>query len=375
MRYPRIPVVVALAGALLGALAAGACSDDGTGPGNDDPDPLRNCTIDGQALTITQSSRDAIPSLSNPDFVDPDGFEATYLDGDDRVIGIVVEGEPLAVPLPVMKWHEILNLTRGGTTLAVTYCPLTATSVAFDRSAVEGREFGVSGFLFRNNLVMFDRKQGEESLWPQLVGQGFCGAAAGTELPTVPVYEMLWSKWRELHPTSTVVTENTGHGRNYEENPYAVYEELHEPPFSSAGGVDDRRPPKERVLGIPEGADGGVAIGFLDLEDSAVEAIDLDVDGRPVVAFWERLARAAVAYESAPEWADGMDAAVPETTTFRTEGGKILDDATGSEWTVDGRAVAGPAQGSRLVPVKGSMVAFWFAWADFHPETGIVTDF
>jgi hypothetical protein len=45
-----------------------------------------------------------------------------------------------------------------GEQLAVTYCPLTGSSIVFDRASVDGDEFGVSGFLWQNNLIMYNRR-------------------------------------------------------------------------------------------------------------------------------------------------------------------------------------------------------------------------
>ena len=52
--------------------------------------------------------------------------------------------------------------------LAVTYCPLTGSSMVFRREVVNGVEFGVSGLLFKNNLVMYDRTGGT----PDFSGDG-----------------------------------------------------------------------------------------------------------------------------------------------------------------------------------------------------------
>ena len=47
----------------------------------------------------------------------------------------------------------------------------------------------------------------------------------------------------------------------------------------------------------------------------------------------------------------------------------IFDLETGSTWTLEGLAVDGPLLGTQLEPVAEAFVAFWFAWAAFHPGT------
>ena len=81
------------------------------------------------------------------------------MEDSDRVIGIEVGGQYLAIPHNILWWHEIVNFDDLGVLLSVTYCPLTGSSMVFDRSAVvDGDSFGVSGLLFNNNLIMFNRR-------------------------------------------------------------------------------------------------------------------------------------------------------------------------------------------------------------------------
>jgi hypothetical protein len=56
--------------------------------------------------------------------------------------------------------------------------------------------------------------------------------------------------------------------------------------------------------------------------------------------------------------------------TFSLNGGRIVDDQTGSQWNVLGQAVNGELQGSRLREVLHGD-HFWFAWAAFKPATVI----
>jgi hypothetical protein len=75
----------------------------------------------------------------------------------DRVIGIEAGGVFIAVPHNIWWWHEIVNFDDFGIPLAVSYCPLTGSSMGFDRRSVEGYDVGVSGLLYNNNLIMFNR--------------------------------------------------------------------------------------------------------------------------------------------------------------------------------------------------------------------------
>ena len=50
--------------------------------------------------------------------------------------------------------------------------------------------------------------------------------------------------------------------------------------------------------------------------------------------------------------------------------GIVVDDQTGSAWTILGEAVDGELVGTKLSPlVHGNH--FWFAWAAFNPDTEV----
>jgi len=168
------------------------------------------CSLPTDELFAGGPPPDGIPSLQNPAFVPPDDSAADYLFGSDRVIRVVVEGQAYAVPHNIGWWHEIVNLDfRGGFQLAVTYCPLTGSSLTFDRAAAMGAGFGVSGVLFRNNLVLFDRNN-PSSLWLRMGRQARCGPADGTVLEMFPSIETTWQGWQELHPDTRVAGYDRG---------------------------------------------------------------------------------------------------------------------------------------------------------------------
>lgn len=127
--------------------------------------------------------------------------------------------------------------------------------------------------------------------------------------------------------------------------------------------LDPRRHVKERVLGIPSAA-GGVAFPFGELEEAGdLAVVHTEVEGTPLVVFWSSESRAAVAYESRQAGRDAL--------TFRAIPGGFQDVETGSRWRLDGRAVTGPLEGSRLRQIENAFVAFWGAWAAFHPGTDL----
>lgn len=311
------------------------------------------------------ATRGAIPALTNPDFVSPDAREAEYLAPDDRVVGLYIDGEPVAIPLNIFWWHEIVNLDTADGPIAVTHCPLTGSTLAFSRGTVDGAEFEVSGLLYENNLMMADRSGDAESLWPQMARGARCGPRDGDALEMLPVTEMTWEAWRELHPASPVSSQLTGFSRDYTEYPYGDYADTHNADvLFPSSEIDERRPPKERALGVPDGS-GGVVVPFGELDEGGrTHAAHGSTSDGDFVVFWDRDAQAAVAYRSV---VDG------DPLTFRGAFGSFFDDQTDSEWSLEGVATNGPLEGQTLEPVAEAFVAFWFAWPVFYPDLEIWT--
>jgi len=320
-----------------------------------------SCSINQSLIFGGGPGRDGIPALTNPTLVDPGHNEIEYLRDDDRVVGIILDSEPVAIPLNIFWWHEIVNISQGSQQLAITHCPLTGSSLAFDRAAAGGAEFGVSGLLFQNNLIMYDRTS-NESLWPQMFRSARCGSKDGITLDMVPLVEMTWEGWRALHPNTKVVSSNTGFNRDYTAYPYGNYDRTDNSSLLFPMSVDTRRPAKERALGIPVGT-GGIAFPYGVLDGiGPVAKAQVELEGKQVVVFWSRQAQAAMAYDAEMNG---------EPLTFSITNGEIIDDQTGSSWNVEGIAVAGPSAGFKLDPMEDAFVAFWFAWPAFYEDIQI----
>ncbi len=82
--------------------------------------------------------------------------------------------------------------------------------------------FGVSGKLYNSDVLFYDRKT--ESLWSQLKMEAVTGSMAGTRLKLLPLEHTTWGDWRKRHPTTTVLSLETGFTRDYARNPYRGYE-------------------------------------------------------------------------------------------------------------------------------------------------------
>ncbi|MGB5953468.1 MAG: DUF3179 domain-containing protein [Ornithinimicrobium sp.] len=334
----------------------------------DFPEPL----IDPDEVRSGGPPPDGIPPIDEPTYISV--ADVDWLEPREPVLTLTIDSATRAYPVRVMTWHEIVNDSLGGVPVAVTYCPLCNSGVAFKRE-IDGEvlTFGTSGRLYQNNLVMYDRQS--ESLWPQLTGVASIGIMTGTELGAIPIGTVAWSDFAQAHPDANVLSQDTGFDRDYGANPYVNYDDLDQDLLFDPGQeIDPRRPLKERVIGLG-GQGSAVAVLRGHLVDA--EPLSLDVGGDPVVLFHQRGQNSALDSREISEGADigTVGAFVPEaggeSLTFSRSSTGFLDDQTRSTWDITGQATAGPLVGERLQPVR-HLDTFWFSWVLSNPDTAIV---
>ncbi len=308
--------------------------------------------------------QDRIPAISGPKFGE-DWSDTEYTMADDwKVIGVVREGEARAYPLKILNWHEVVNDDFGGP-LLVTFCPLCGTGVTAVRKA-DGDEtmFGVSGKLWRSDLVMYDEKTG--SLWSQILATAIRGDLTGEQLTLVPSTLTTWAQWQADHPDTQVLlpppesaTIVESVPRNYDTDPYAGYESNRNIGVTGDNDFDDDRlHPKTQVIGVAT----ETAAKAYPFERVAAEGVVNDTVGDlPVVV-------AAGAAETLSAFERTVDGTVLE---FEPDGEDRMR-AGGSSWTrTTGRAVDGPYKGVTLDSAARVSTEFWFAWLNFHPDTTV----
>ena len=322
--------------------------------------------------------RDGIPPLDTPRFESVEQADE-WLDDVQPVVFFEHRGEAKAYPLAILTWHEIVNDTVGGDPVAITFCPLCNSAIAFDRRlAGTVFDFGVSGLLRNSDLIMWDRQT--ESWWQQLTGEGIVGRMAGYRLDLLPAAIIAWSDFKRLYPASAVLSRDTGHRRDYGRNPYGGYDRADEPPFLFQGDLDGRLLPKERVAAVT--IDGqSIAFPFTALERE--RAVNHRLASTAIAVFFAPGAVSALDRSNIAASRDVGAVGVFEATlngqtlTFAPAAagnaapdGEFTDAETGSTWNILGQATAGPLAGQRLTPVVHG-AHLWFAWAAFRPETTI----
>ena len=360
----RVPALLAL------CFVLSACDSSSSQDIDSDPDTNPNepsltrqaCEFPQKEIVSGGPGKDGIPALSDPLTVSVDDID--YMEDDDRVIALMIGDRPVAVPHNILWWHEIANFNASQKRLAATYCPLTGSSIVFDRRNIGEAELGVSGLLYQNNLIMYDRNE-TEALWSQILTGASCESDKGVPLETVHHVEMNWAGWKALYPNAEVISSETGFSRNYTRYPYGDYEQITNGDLLfPMRPLDTSRPPKERALGIPD-KDGSALVfpfGLLD-ETGPMRVVSASFNGRQIIVLWDGEKQAAAAYEPTTTGGNAVD--------MQVESGKFIDRITGDIYEVNGRVMTGDNAGISLNPVAEAYVAFWFAWPAFHPDTQI----
>jgi hypothetical protein len=299
---------------------------------------------------------DGIPSIDSPKFVSiEDGNK--FLADSDKILGLNINGDIRAYPLQIMVWHEIVNDLVGGIPVAVTYCPLCFTNQVFNRSVnYTVLDFGTSGKLYNNNLIMYDRFS--DSLWSQALGEGIVGEYTGVKLKRVPFDIVYWKDWKELYPNSKVLSRDTGSARPYGADPYGDYYTSPEILFPISN-KDDGLGPKEIIVGLEN--DGVYkAYNIQDIQKLKVVNDQINNDSVTLFSLYPLMVRVF------DPVVNGQTLIFEYTSSNQT----ITDKQTRSQWNIEGKSVAGQLKGMQLSRLPFDE-GFWFEWAAFHPETGI----
>ena len=308
---------------------------------------------EADAATI-QRLRDSIKPVYEPRYESVEGGE--WLGNEDMIIGYVSEGgEAFAYPFKILNFHEIVNDSIDGVPLLVSYCPLCSSAVVYGRE-LDGQLllFGNTSALYESDLVMYDHGSG--SYWFQVIGEAIVGPRTGDRLSVLPSVTTTWGRWKQLYPSTRVLSRNLGLLRGTAGNPYArdpfvgYAEGLNSGQFYfpvTAEKLDRRLRPGDRVFAVQLGQ-LHKAFSMTDRSDRVVQDV---VGEERILVIMRGEGPSASAYLSE---VDGRP------LTFVMSECVVEDVETGSRWDDAGRAVSGPNAGARLTPVP-SRTSFWFS--------------
>ena len=227
-------------------------------------------------------------------------------------------------------------------------------------------EFGTSGFLYRSNKLMFDRKT--ETLWHQFRGVPALGplVGSGMELEVLPMTLTIWSEWVAEHPDTTVLDLDTG---VYPEDAYSPEEQNTSAYFAYRHQRDTIFPvperstdldTKEQVFGLAFG-DQARAYPLSLFEGQGL--INDTLADRDVVIFAASSGVGVRAYDR-----DGHVFTRSQSSTGQRV---MLTDETGIEWRTEGNALVSLDGSGRTLEQLSSRDSYWFGWYAFYPHTDI----
>ena len=298
--------------------------------------------------------QDGIPPLHNPKMLSV--AQADYLDDDNIVFGIEVNGDVRAYPKRILAWHEMFTDTVGGVDVAGVYCTLCGTFILYD-TVHQGvkHDLGTSGFLYRSNKLMYDAKT--QSLWNTLKGEPVIGPLVdkGISLDHRSVVTTTWGKWKKLHPNTSVVSLDTGHRRNYDEGvAYHDYFSTDDLMFNTPYR-DSRLANKQEVLALRfKGQFGSLAIDTDFLKRNPVYLGKLDK--QPFAVITDETGANRV-YDPGP-------------VRLLIRDKNYVTDENGVNWKISESHLSAP-DGRKLKRLPYHR-AFWFGWQAAFPSTELV---
>lgn len=300
--------------------------------------------------------QDGIPPLREPKMISAD--EADYLDDDDVVFGVKINGDARAYPNRILAWHEMFVDEIGGVNYAGVYCTLCGAVILYETTQGDiNFAMGTSGFLFRSNKLMYD--QATQSLWSTTRGEPVIGPLTnqGIRLQRSFVVTTTWGEWRRRHPDTAVLSLDTGHQRNYGEGvayrDYFATDEL----LFNVPELDDRLKNKDEVLALtfPALTDDTMAIHAGFLQKNPVYEDTLGAMSFVVLTDDSGANRV---YESG------------ELSFADYDGDRRVTDAGGDTWTLAEDGLR--SDDGRILKRLAAHRAFWFGWYAVHNDTRLV---
>lgn len=278
---------------------------------------LSNILIPIDEIKSGGPPRDGIPSIDEPIFEKTE--DATFMKDEDLVMTLVLKDLAFAFPIKILNWHEVVNVDYQGNSFVVSYCPLCRSGMIFN-AWINGtkKTFGVSGLLYNSDVLLYDRES--QSLWSQLEQRSIAGESSGASFDWLYSQQMNWKTWKENFPESKTLSINTGFDRDYNSDAYADYH-LSQNIIFPVNHSDERLPKKTEIIGLT---------------------------------------------------IDGVAKAYP-TSLFSKRNNMIVDVVNEKmiEVHYDVTTKASFAQQIDRTPVN-HVVMYWFAWAAFNPETGLM---
>jgi len=289
--------------------------------------------------------------------------------GDTDVLGIFADGEARAYARGQLARPHIFTDDIGGRQVAITYCILCNTAMAF-RSELDDRPLQLRAVsAYNNNIIYHDADSGDYI--QQLDAGVISGPDAGKQLEPLQVTISSWDSWKSMHPESGFVDLPPTGVRDKMMSrmldwmiPLEGLSARSKPWHPVNGSLDTALEQMEMVVGV-DVADEPRAYPMQELADRPV--INDTLGGEPIVVMYDRR------LDIAGVFSRRCDGAVLDFNSGDSPGIGVADDR--SRWDITGAELTpdGTGQGRQLDTIPHFGKLFWFSWSLFKPDTTIST--
>ena len=332
-----------------------ACSDKNDIRPRNNSNDNDSWLVEKKDIIHWDSEKDKIQSIDTLEFV---SIEQSSLEDDDLVFAISYKGTVKIYPVGVLSGHEIANDSIDDYFFSITYCPITNSAICWNRK-INGKvnQFGVSGKLYKNNLIPYDRLTG--SHWSQMGNLCINGDLVGEEPETKLLLETNFSTLKAAYPDAQVLSHH-----HCEDGVCIRYK----------SGADFGDPIEEneedllvdtRYFGVARDQEVLLFSTALFEEDSKV--IQTNFKGQRVVV----VGNTTLNYIAAFVYIKDM----PDETLFAIDNELpvIMGDSKGNRYDLFGTILEGPDKGKQLSS-PSSFQANSFAWNDIFPKITVFSE-
>jgi len=301
-------------------------------------------------------------AIHQPEYVA--ASEATFLQDDDIMLGVVSDKVAKAFPAADLSQHGAVFDKMPDGPISVTWCGVCNTGVVF-RAEVKGRTLHFQyDRMVGANEVQKDLETGTS--WQQATGEAIDGPLKGTRLTLYPVVRTTWAEWRKRYPHTMVLKPLPGYAERMPIQSTRIKAVTRLGPEGAPNGalaLDMRLPARETVAGLDVGGES-VAYPFSALRITRV--VNDRVGGLPIVIVHQPSSDTTTAFDARSKG---------KVLTFQAANGDastVTDLETRSTWNAYGLCLEGPLKGTQLKQLI-LVPQFWFAWSQFHQGTRVFT--
>lgn len=269
---------------------------------------------------------------------------------DKVIIGVEINGEARAYPIQLLGYHHQVRDTVGGQPLLITYCTVCRTGRVYSQvlngKAEQFRLVGMDHF----NAMFEDATT--KSWWQQATGECVAGPLKGSFLTDVSSQQVTLRAWLREHPQSMVLQpdpaflEQYANLKNYESG--RSTSELVKRDTASWQF-------KSWVIGVRMG-DAARTYDWNTLEHDRV--LHDQVATTPLVITMESDRASFHAFEARN--------GARSLRFTRSSDSTMVDQQTGSTWTLNGRCIEGELRGTQLKRVQAHQ-EYLHSWEQFNP--------